>query len=177
MDKSSFRIKKHTSNDPSGGSKVKEAKKGSQNPEVELLKNQLARVLADYDNLRKRTDAEKDLWIKFSSQRILTTMLPILDNFESAQKHLNNSGLAIAIGEFKRVFTEEGLEEIVPEVGNTFDNNENEAVEIVEISEQDQDGKIAEVVLSGWKYKGEDSLNEGKLIIRHAKVKVYKAKR
>lgn len=145
-----------------------------ESPEVVLLKNQLARTLADYDNLRKRTEEEKTLWVKFSSQRVLTTLIPILDNFESAQKHLNDSGLAIAIGEFKRVFAEEGLEEISPKVGDGFNHDLFEAVDTVETEKKEMDGKIAEVVLPGWKFKSDNGLHDGKLIIRYAKVKVYK---
>jgi molecular chaperone GrpE len=145
-----------------------------ENPEVVLLKNQLARTLADYDNLRKRTEEEKTLWIKFSSQRVLTTLLPILDNFESAQKHLNDSGLAIAIGEFKRVFAEEGLEEITPKVGDDFNHDLFEAIDTLETDKKEMDSKIAEVVLPGWKFKNDDGLHDGKLVVRYAKVKVYK---
>ncbi len=150
-------------------------------PEVVLIKNQLARTLADYDNLRKRTEEEKTLWIKFSTQRVLTTLLPILDNFELAQKQLNDSGLAIAIGEFKKVFTEEGLEEINPKVDENFDHDNHEAVETIATEDNNKNGKIAEVVLPGWKFKNDDGLHEevdlpaGRQVIRHAKVKVYKS--
>jgi molecular chaperone GrpE len=142
--------------------------------ELSVTKSQLVRTLADYDNLRKRTEEEKGLWIKFSTQRVLTTLLPVLDNFESAQKHLNDSGLAIAIGEFKKVFTEEGLEEIDPRVDEVFDHDSCEAVELIETKEDGKDGKIAEVILPGWRYKPESDLPTDRVVIRHAKVKVYK---
>lgn len=153
--------------------------------ELSVVKSQLVRTLADYDNLRKRTEEEKGLWIRFSTTQVLTTLLPILDNFESAQKHLNDSGLAIAIGEFRKVFAEEGLEEINPKADEVFDHNVHEAVDSIETEDDNKNGKIAETVLPGWKFKSasgsdeplarrEDNLNEGKLIIRHAKVKVYK---
>lgn len=150
------------------------AKKDSVNPEVELLKNQLARTLADYDNLRKRTDEEKSLWIRFSSQRVLTALISVLDNFESAQKHLNDSGLAIAISGFKNVFFEEGLEEIIPKVGDYFNHTDFEAVDSVKTDDSGKEGKVAEVVLTGWKYKDGEGLADGRQVIRHAKVRVYK---
>jgi molecular chaperone GrpE len=154
--------------------KIDFGKKESINPEVVLLKNQLARVLADYDNLRKRTEEEKALWVKFSTQRVLTTLLSILDNFEFSQKHLNDPGLAIAIGEFKKLLGEEGLEEIVPKEGEDFDHNLHEAVESVEVKEPGKEGKVAELLLPGWKFKeSEEILPVGRSVIRHAKVKVY----
>jgi molecular chaperone GrpE len=131
--------------------------------EIENLKGQLVRALADYDNLRKRTEAEKEFWLKFASERVLTRLIPALDNFESALYHLNDPGLAIAIGEFKKVFEEEGLEEIKPGKDESFDTNLYEAVDTVNGGEE---GKIAELILSGWKFK------EGQ-VLRHAKVRVY----
>lgn len=134
------------------------------NPEVVALKNQLARVMADYDNLTKRTQDEKVMWVKFATGKFIQNLLPILDNFESAQNHLKDSGLAIAIMQFKDALKSEGLEEITPKVGDGFDENLEEVIEAIEGKDE---GKIAEVVLPGWKFM------DGQ-VIRHAKVKVYK---
>jgi molecular chaperone GrpE len=133
---------------------------------IDQLKGQLARALADYDNLRKRTEAEKEFWLKFASERVLTRLIPALDNFESALYHLKDPGLAIAIGEFKKVFEEEGLEEIRPKKDDSFDANLHEAIEMINPPAGGEEGKIAELILAGWKFK------EGQ-VLRHAKVRVY----
>jgi len=135
--------------------------------EVIELKNQLIRALADYDNLRKRTDLEKEIWIKFASERILVALLPVLDSLEEALKHLQDQGLAMAVGEFKKIFSEEGLEEIQPKVGEEFNH---EIHEVIEVEDDGQKDTIAEVTLNGWKFK------EGK-VIRFAKVKVFTGKK
>src|SRR3989344_6535552 len=96
--------------------------------ETEQLRGQLARALADYDNLRKRTDEEKTLWIKFSSQSIITKLLTILDMLEKAKEHLKDQGLAIATLEFKKILNEEGVTEIQPKVGESFDHELHEAI-------------------------------------------------
>src|SRR5258706_15464456 len=87
-----------------------------ENNETEALKSQLARALADYDNLRRRTDVEKTLWIKFSSQTIITKLLTILDMLEKSQEHLKDQRLAIASLAFQKVLNEEEVEEITPKV-------------------------------------------------------------
>jgi|SRR5581483_6662106 len=133
--------------------------------EIDILKNQLARALADYDNLRKRTDEEKTVWIKFATQKFIQNLLPVLDTFEAAQNHLKDQGLAIAIMQFKEALKSEGLEEINPKPEDEFDENLMEAVEVVK--DKEKNNKIAQVVLPGWKFI------EGN-VIRHAKVKVYK---
>lgn len=130
------------------------------------IQAQLARALADYDNLRKRGEAEKEIWVKFSSERILTKLLPVLDMLESAQGHLKDSGLAISLGEFRKILQEERLEEIKPKPKDAFDHKIHEVVESIE-GGKDRSGKIAETVLSGWKFAGGP-------VIRYAKVKVTK---
>jgi molecular chaperone GrpE len=133
----------------------------------------LARALADYDNLRKRVDLERESWIRFSGERILVKMIPVLDSLESALTYLKDQGLAIAINEFKKVLEEEGIVEIRPKAGDLFDEKNHEAVEVVEGKDKN---KIAELILTGWRYKesSEDTVfaKKGK-VIRYAKVKVY----
>lgn len=125
------------------------------------LQGQLARALADYDNLKKRTEAEKSVWMKFAKQDLLVKLLPVVDTIELAQKHLADPGLAMSLAQFQSILQEEGIELITTEV---FDPAFHEAVEIVDGGAKEE---IAEVVLKGYKF------NDG-TVIRHAKVKVYK---
>lgn len=134
------------------------------NEEAVLLKNQLARTLADYENLKRRTEDEKISWAKFSSLSIVSKLLPIMDMLEKGQEHLKDAGLAIAIGEFKKVFIEEGLVEVSPKVNDVFDENLMEAIEVVNGT---SNNTISELLVPGWKFK------DGS-VIRHAKVKAFK---
>lgn len=142
-------------------------KKKNENSEVEVLKNQLARALADYDNLRKRSEEERLVWIKFSAQKFIQNLLPILDALELSLNHTKDQGLAIAVGQLKDLLKAEGLTEIRPETGDKFNEQFEEVVDVLPASTQGTAGAIAELVLSGWKY------SDGP-VIRHAKVKVYK---
>ncbi len=133
--------------------------------ELESVKGMLARALADYDNLSKRIERERMELGKIASVGVIIKLLPILDNLEAAQKHLQDQGLAIAIGEFINVLKDEGLTVINPSVGDEFDEQEMEAIEVVD--GEGNNNTIAEVVLAGWKY------SDG-TVVRHAKVKVTK---
>ncbi len=144
----------------------KEAPKNSK--EIDL-KNQLARALADYDNLRKRTEEEKKVWITFASQRILEQLLPVLDNLEHALDHTKDQGLAIAVTEFKTLLKDEGLKQIDPKKGDDFNHDLMEAVETVETEDKNMNNKIESMAVPGWKF-------EDGPVIRHAKVKVFKLK-
>jgi molecular chaperone GrpE len=134
--------------------------------EAEQLKNQLIRALADYDNLSKRIEKEKDEIFKFASINVINKLLPVFDMLVKVQTHLKDSGLAIAINEFKNIFKEEGIIEIEVKSGDTFDEKLHEAIEAIPGSKE-QEGKVEEVVLSGWKFI------DGS-VIRHTRVKVYK---
>jgi len=138
--------------------------------ELETVKGMLARALADYDNLSKRVDRERQDLGKLASISIVVRLLPVLDNLENAQAHLQDAGLAISIGEFKKVLSEEGLTEIKPNVGDKFDENMMEALEVIGAesnNNESSEAKVAEVVLIGWKF------TDG-TVVRHAKVKVTK---
>jgi molecular chaperone GrpE len=132
--------------------------------ELEAVKGMLARALADYDNLSKRVDRERQDLGKIASVGIIIRLLPVLDGLESAQINLKDQGLAISIGEFKKVLTETGLNEIRPRVGEPFDTETMEAIEVVPGA---SNNNIVETVLPGWRY------SDG-TVVRHAKVKVSK---
>lgn len=134
---------------------------------VDELRNQLARALADYDNLSKRVNRERDEMQNNAALRLVLRLLPILDMLEAAQKHLADPGLAITVKEFSDLLNQEGFEEIKTKVGESFDENLHEAIEVLETKAQNEDNTIAEVLQTGWKVR------EGQ-VVRPVKVKVAK---
>ncbi len=128
------------------------------------IEKQLARALADYDNLRKRVEREKADLGKLIGARFAVKMLIIFDMLEEAQKHLKDSGVALTLEEFGKILKEEGIERIKIESGDEFDAELCEAVAVVKGGKS---GKIADVVLTGWQF------SDGP-VIRPAKVKVNK---
>ena len=111
------------------------------------LEHQLKRALADYQNLERRIDEERRLLSHLSSALVIEKLLPVLDNLESAQKHLKDEGLEIVTKQFKEVLVSEGVEEIVSE-GSPFDPNLHEATEILE---SEKDGIVLKVLRKGYK--------------------------
>jgi molecular chaperone GrpE len=135
------------------------------NSETEILKSQLARALADYDNLVKRTDRERGELHKFIAARLVGRLLPIVDMLESAMKHSSDPGLSIVLQQFKDTLKSEGFEEIQLQVGDAFDALIAEVIDVVFDSKEEN--TIAEILEPGWQYQ------DG-TVVRHAKVKVYK---
>jgi len=129
----------------------------------DLLKEQLARSLADYDNLKRRVESERELVDQKAKVRIINRLLPVFDMLFEVQAHLNDAGLALTIKELKDILKEEGIAEIEVKKGDKFDENLHEATEVV--PDEKNKGKILKVVLTGWK------LTNG-FVIRHTKVVV-----
>lgn len=161
-----------------GKSKSKFKSKKEEEGLIEELKNQLVRALADYDNLRKRTETEIEDKVRLAKARLTLKLISVFDMLAEAQEHLKDSGLAITIKEFEDVLTEEGLEKIDAERGMKFDEEIHEAVEVVNTpvgkkgkatgpETSGQEGEIVEELLTGWKFV------DGP-VIRASKVKVYK---
>ena len=131
--------------------------------EIAQVKNQLARALADYDNLRKRIERERQDFERSANIKLALRLLPVLDVLKQAQGHLKDPGIAITIGEFESALKEEGVEGINVKPGEEFNPLTQEATETLGGGKK---GTIAEVVLTGWKFA------DGK-VIRPAKVRVY----
>lgn len=127
------------------------------------LEDKLARALADYQNLSKRTDKEKQEIIARSNKNLLRDLLPALDILEKAQDHLKDQGLGMAIDQFQKALEDNGVREIKIEKGQKFDAEKHEATELVKGG---QPGTIAGVLRKGYEWR------DG-LILRPARVKVY----
>lgn len=126
------------------------------------LEESLKRALADYHNLEKRVEEERKLLSRLSASLLIEKLLPVLDNLEQAQSHLNDEGLAIVIKQFKDILTAEGVEEI-PAEGVQFDPHLHEAVET---QVGTNDNLVAKVLIKGYKIDN--------TVIRPAKVIVVK---
>lgn len=106
------------------------------------------RALADYQNLQKRVERERDQIIEFSGSVILYKFLEVFDNLLTAQNHLKDPGLEMVITQFRKVFEDQGLQELDIELGVTeFDPHFHEAV--TEVAGE-PDGTIAEVIKKGF---------------------------
>ncbi len=142
--------------------------------ELTEVKNLLLRVRADFDNYRKRTQKEKELFGEYLNTDLILRIIPILDNFKLAIKHLPNElkdndwvkGVWQIEKQLEQVLIDEGLSEIQSS-GAKFDTDLHEAVE--EVTSGTPPGIITEEVMKGYKLKNK--------IIRHAKVKVSKGEK
>lgn len=134
--------------------KIEELKKN-----LAEMENNWKRALADYRNLEKRFEEEKLEFFKYANSTLILRFLPVLDNLELMEKHLDDPGIRMIIQEFKKVFAEEGVSE-VETTDKDFDELVMEAVEMVDGPKN----KVMDVVQKGYFLKEK--------LIRPARVKV-----
>ncbi len=140
--------------------------------EAESYLDDLRRLQADFDNYRKRTLREQTARTASASQALVARLLPVLDNFELAVSHAEQSrdfdrmlkGVEMVFGELREVLQGEGLVKIEAE-GKPFDPERHEAVVAVE-QEGAEPGTVVDVVRTGYELRGK--------VLRPAMVKVAK---
>jgi molecular chaperone GrpE len=97
--------------------------------DLNQVEEQLKRALADYQNLKKRVDADKIEFTKYVLQEFLSKLLPVVDALEAAEAHLKDQGLTLALQQLKTVLDDEGVKEIAV-MGKPFDPKTAECIEI-----------------------------------------------
>jgi molecular chaperone GrpE len=100
--------------------------------EHQQLKDRYMRTLADFDNLRKRTDREKADFFRYAVANVMKDILPVLDNFDRALDHAEqgdefHKGVLLIYKQLFDVLRKHGLNPIEDE-GVSFDPNIHEAV-------------------------------------------------
>ena len=139
--------------------------------QIEDLKTQQLYKVAEFDNFRKRVMQEKADLIKNGGTKVITTLLPIIDDLERTQQNMDKyedveavkEGLNLIIDKFFKLMAQEGLKKM-DVVGQPFDSDLHEAIAMVPGQPDDQRGKVMDCMMAGY------TLNDK--VIRYAKVAV-----
>ena len=135
--------------------------------QLSLEKDKNLRLFAEFDNFRKRTAKERIELFSTASQDIMTSLLPILDNFERAFKAnepKEGDGMLLIYNQLKSELEKKGLKEIENPIGKELDTDFHEAVTKIPSENDDQKGKIVDVIEKGYLISNK--------VIRYAKVVV-----
>ncbi len=139
------------------------------NEEIDKLKDQLLRTIAEFDNYKKRTLKEKTELILNGGEKTITAILPVLDDFERALSDNTDDPTAIKEGmelifkKFMKTLESMGVKKIETDEAD-FDVDYHEAIAMVPGMGDDKKGKVVDCIQTGY------MLNDK--VIRHAKVAV-----
>ncbi len=120
--------------------------------QIQKLKDQYLRALAELDNYRKRMETQFDEFKKFARVDFFEKLIPVLDNFDRAligaqgKKDFDNffKGIEIIHRQFKDALRGLGLEEF-SSIGETFDPKRHEAVATVATDDQPENTVVDEI--------------------------------
>ena len=133
------------------------------------LNDSYVRLMAEFDNYRKRTAKERIEFISIASEQVIVDILPVVDNMERALQNMDSStdvaaikqGLDLIYQQLLSVLKRHGVKQIETVDGN-FDTEYHEAITTIPAPTAEQKGKIVDCTLKGY------TLNDK--VIRHSKV-------
>ena len=145
--------------------KIEEKDNETLKSELEETTDRLKRLMAEFDNYKKRSSKEKEMLYNTLLGDIITAFLPVLDNLDKAasaesKDEAYKQGVNLVIKQFKEVFKSNGVEEIET-IGKTFDPEVHEAVSSMQDATKGEKEITAEL-RKGYKI--------GNKVIRHAMV-------
>lgn len=151
------------SEEPNPKEEQKEEKKEPEEDE----NSRYMRLMADFQNYKKRVEKEKSDLYSYANEKLVTELLNVLDNFERALEHEGedksfHEGMQMIFKQLFDVLEKSGLKEI-PALGEEFDPNFHNAV-MNEDTEEYESGTVSGVMQKGYTLNGK--------VIRPSMVKV-----
>ena len=139
--------------------------------QLAALNDKYLRLAAEFDNFRKRTIKEKADLILTGGEKVLSALLPVLDDLERARDNMQKAtdveslreGVEMIIGKLDKTLAAQGLKRMEP-IGTLFDTDFHEAIAMVPVPEDEQKGHVIDCVQTGYLL--------GEKVVRHAKVVV-----
>lgn len=138
---------------------------------LEEQKDKYLRLSAEFDNYRKRTMKEKAELILNGGEKTITSILPIVDDFERALKNMESAtdvaaireGVELIYNKFMSVLGQNGVK-VIETKEQALNTDFHEAIAVIPAPQEELKGKILDCVQTGY------TLNDK--VIRHAKVVV-----
>ena len=139
--------------------------------QLEVQKDKYLRLSAEFDNYRKRTMKEKAELVLNGGEKTISSILPVLDDFERALQNMEKTtdvnavkeGVEIIYNKFMKVLKENGVK-VIEAKGLPLNTDFHEAIAVIPAPEEVLKGKVLDCVQNGY------TLNDK--VIRHAKVVV-----
>ncbi|HJD86023.1 MULTISPECIES: nucleotide exchange factor GrpE [unclassified Empedobacter] len=146
--------------------------------ELEIIKEQLAkekdqylRLFAEFDNYKKRTSRERMDIFKTANKEVITSLLPVLDDFGRALTQIEKSGddslhqgVELINNKLIETLRGKGLKQMEVNPGDDFNTDLHEAITQIPAPTEELKGKIVDIVETGY------LLND--VVVRYAKVVV-----
>jgi molecular chaperone GrpE len=135
------------------------------------MQDKYIRLSAEFDNYRRRTLREKMELSKYAGENLLLKIIPLMDDFERALKHMDTvtdgvamkNGIDFIYSKFSEFLKQNGIKEI-ESLNRNFNVDLHEAIAKIPVAEDDKKGKVVDVVLKGY-YLQDKVLRFSKVVV------------
>ena len=122
--------------------------------EIEQLRAEALRERADLDNQRKRLARDLEQARRFANERLLTELLPLFDSMEAGLAAAEKAdplreGMELTLRQLHRIAESNGLVEVAPQAGDSFDPERHQAMSMVEAGSLPP-GAVAQMFQKGY---------------------------
>lgn len=140
---------------------------------IQQEKDKYLRLFAEFENYKKRTTRERIELFKTASQELMTSLLPILDDFDRGLAEIKKAkdkellkGMTLINDKLKKTLESKGLSVIEVKAGDDFDAEIHEAITQIPAPEEKLKGKIVDAVEKGYKL-GDKIIRFPKVVVGH----------
>ncbi len=138
------------------------------NEDLKTEKDKYVRLFAEFENYKRRTSKERVELFKTAGKEVLSSLVPVLEDFKRALEQDNsngdNEGVKLIYNKFNETLKSQGLIEVEVNVGDVFDPELHEAISQIPSTENDQKGKIIDIIQGGYKL-GNNILTFPKVVV------------
>lgn len=140
----------------SGSTKKKSPSVKELNETINNEKDKYVRLFAEFENYKRRTAKERIDLFKTAGKEVLSSLIPVVEDFKRAlnQEDVNqedNQGIKLIYNKLIETLKNQGLEELEVEIGDSFDSEIHEAISQIPAQNDDQKGKIIDIIEGGYK--------------------------
>jgi len=140
--------------------------------EVQEAKDKYLRLYSEFENFRRRTAKERLDLITTANEELMTALLPVMDDFERAQKALEQSedhkaskeGFDLIHNKFSNILKQKGLKAMEDKSGSEFNTEFHDAISQMPVEKKKLKGKIIDVVEKGY-YLDEKVIRFAKVVL------------
>lgn len=137
---------------------VKESENSQLKRELASQKDKYIRLMAEFENYKRRTSSERVDLIQTAGKDILSSFLEILDDMDRAEVQIDKDqnidhikqGVQLVFNKFRNLMSSKGIKAIESQ-GQDFDTEQHEAVANVPVQKTEQKGKVIDEVQKGYK--------------------------
>ena len=128
------------------------------NDTIDKEKDKYVRLFAEFENYKRRTAKERIDLFKTAGKEVISSLIPVVEDFKRAlnledANPNDTQGIQLIFNKLIETLKNQGLEELEIKVGDSFDSEIHEAISQVPAQNDDQKGKIIDIIEGGYKLR------------------------